>query len=111
MADQVSITAIVEGLTKTAALPLSPAETVILKESVAPAAADVEIALGGLTNPKMLVVLAGPGVSIRKVASTGSVLNANPFYAECCEPGMALTSIFVSNAGSQPVQVTILAAE
>ena len=111
MADSIALTATVEGLAKAATLPLTPAEIVIVKESVAPAAADVEINLGGLTHPKCIVVLGGEGITIRKVATTGSVINANPFYAECNPAGFAQTSIFVSSGGSQPVTVTVLAAE
>ena len=77
------------------------------------AAADVEIELGSITNPKVLIVIGAPGISIRLLAATGTVINAYPFAALCkCDTeGFAQASFFVSNSGSQPQQVSWLAAE
>ncbi len=111
MADSIVLTATIDALVKTATMALTPAELSILKVSVAPAAADVEVVLGGQTNPKAIVVLGGDGITVRRVAITGTVLNANPFYAECNPTGFAQTSIFLSHSGSQPIVVTILSAE
>ena len=110
MADSVTLTTVVEGITKTATLSLSPAEAVILKQSIAPAAADVDLALGGLTAPKAIVVFGGVGISVRMVLAA-TVISANPFCAICCEPGFAQAKVLVSNSGSQPVTVTVLAIE
>ena len=77
------------------------------------AAADVEIELGSITNPKLLIVIGAPGISIKLVTGTGTAINANPFTVVCkCDTeGFAQASFFVSNSGSQPQNISWLAAE
>jgi hypothetical protein len=112
MADQAVLSITVDGTTKTATLSLAPLETNSNKMSIAPEAADVEVALPGVTNPKLIAVLAsGVGITVRRTAATGTPMHADPFYCECCSAGFAQASIFISNSGSQPVTVTVLAAE
>ncbi len=88
-------------------------EKVYGESTIDAAAADVEISLGSITNPKLLIVVGAPGVSIRPVAATGSVIHAYPFavLAKCDTEGFAQASFFVSNSGSQPQKVSWLAAE
>ncbi len=80
---------------------------------VADGATDVAISLGSITNPKILIVVGAPGISIKLVTSTGTVINAYPFAAalKCDTEGFAQTSFYVSNSGSQPQQISWLAAE
>ena len=108
MADTLTLSISVEGIAKSFARSLSPAEIAVVRDVVAPGADDVEITLGNLAKVKGIVVAGGEGVTFRKVAVTGSVLGADPFFAENFgETGVALTSIFVSNDGPQAVPVTV----
>jgi hypothetical protein len=82
-----------------------------LPQLVAGSATDVNIKLGGLSDPKMLLVWGDDGISF-KIASDGDSLNANPFAALCeIQSGLGISEIWVSNSEADEKSITVMAIE
>lgn len=111
MAYSFALTAALAGVNKTATAAGEQAESSVSEVSLAPSADDVEVQLGTLSVPKVIVVMGGKGVSVRLVAVTGTVFPADPMAMLADTAGLAQTSIFLSNSDSQEHKVTILACE
>jgi len=111
MADSITLTSVVEGLTKTQTAALAPDESTIVKASLAAGSGEVTIGLGTITAPKVIAVFGGLGISFRLTATTGTAIPANPFAIVSDAGGFSQASIYVTNAGAQPITVTIMAAE
>lgn len=72
---------------------------------------DVNIKLGTLTDPVILALWGGEGVSF-KIASDGSAIAAYPFACLCdVENGLSISEIWVSNGTSSEQTYTYLAVE
>ena len=72
---------------------------------------DVEVSLGAVTHPEVLIVKGAKGVTWRQVAATGAPIPANPISFQADLDGVALAQIYLSNADSQAHLVTVIAGE
>jgi hypothetical protein len=78
---------------------------------IAAGAADTSVALGGMTDPKILVVYGGNGVTFKLGAAGTDSVGADPIAVVGNENnGLNIAAILVSNSGAQQT-VGILAAE
>ncbi len=111
MADALTVTSILQGMSKQAVADMAGMEMFVSTISLPTGAAETEVVLGGVSNPKVIAVFGGAGVSARLVGTTGTVLHADPILVLTNKAGFAQGSLFLSNAGSQPASVTIMAAE
>jgi len=112
MSADLTMSLAVGGATKSLTDTLASGETALLTVILDAAAADVAVELGGITNPRVIAVYGGTGVSVRLVATTGQVLNADPVALLTAKAsGFAQTTLYLSNSGSQPVSVTVVAAQ
>jgi hypothetical protein len=69
------------------------------------------VSLGAVGNPEVLIVKGAKGVSWRQVAATGAPIPANPISFMTDLDGVALATIYISNADSQAHLVTVIAGE
>ncbi len=72
---------------------------------------DVEVSLGAVTHPEVLIVKGAKGITWRQVAATGAPISANPISFQTDLDGEALDKIYISNADSQAHLVTVMAGE
>ena len=72
---------------------------------------DVEVSLGAVTHPEVLIVKGAKGVSWRQVAATGAPIPANPISFQTDLDGVALGTIYLSNNDSQAHLITVIAGE
>ena len=98
--------------TKSLDADASATEHFWMELSVANGASDSSVTLGGLTDPKILVVMsASTGVSFKLGAAGTDAVTADPFAVVGAETdGLGISSILVSNSGSTQI-VFIYAAE
>lgn len=98
--------------TKTTTVTGSHTEEFITIINLPPAAADTSLALGGLTAPKVLVVVGGTGVTFKLGAAGTDDIGADGVAAVCDEgSGLGITEILLSNGDSQAHACTVYAAE
>ena len=72
---------------------------------------DVEVSLGAVSHPEVLIVKGAKGVTWRQVAATGAPIPANPISFQTDLDGVALAQIYLSNADSQAHLITVIAGE
>ena len=78
---------------------------------IAAGAADTSVALGGMTDPKVLAVYGGTGVSFKLDSGGTDAIGADPLAVVGDENnGLGISEILVSNSGAQQT-VGIFAAE
>jgi hypothetical protein len=112
MSADITLSLAVGGATKSLTDTIATGETISATVILETGAADVEVALGGISNPKMIAVFGGVGVSARLVSATGQVFPADPVAILSAKTaGIVQASVFLSNSGTQPVTVTVMAAQ
>jgi hypothetical protein len=86
-------------------------QTIWFEVTVAESASDTNVKLGGLDDPKILIVYGGAGISF-KLDSTGTdAIGAEPIAIVANETlGLGIDEILISNTGSEQV-VGIFAAQ
>ena len=80
--------------------------------TVAAAASDVSLTLGGLTAPKVLIVIGGDDVKFKLNAGGTDEIDADPFAIICDETdGIGVTAILLSNGGAADIVARVIAVE
>lgn len=116
--DNYSISAVLSFLTGTAT---DRTETITVDDTatqffwievtVLAAAADVSVALGGMTDPKILAVYGGNGISFKLDSGGTDAIGADPLAIVGDETGgLSISEILLSNSGAEQT-VGIFAAE
>jgi hypothetical protein len=111
MANQVNVTLTARSFQDASALALSIAEKFDAEFSIPANTTDMEIALTGISTPKLLYVKGARGVSVR-LAALGTSIPCNTFFLMTnVDAPQALASILVSNSDTQAHDIVVLAAE
>mgnify|MGYP001216049872 CR=1 FL=1 len=115
MADNLTLSSVVEGITRTQTVALTPGETTIVKAIIGSGGVEATISLGGITKPRMVAVFGGVGVVFRLAATGAGVtaIAADPFGVVVNDvvDGFTQSNIYITNAGAQPCTCTIIATE
>lgn len=89
----------------------SVTEHVVISQNVAGPASDVNVKLGGLTDPKILAAWGEEGLSF-KTAIAGSVIAAYPIACMSdLTDGLGISEVWVSNSEGTAKSLTIVAFE
>ncbi len=105
------VTGSLDGIPVTEPVILNLARKTVQDLELPASALDVEVSLGAVTHPEVLIVKGDKGVSWRKVAATGAPVVSNPISFMVDTDGVALDKIYISNADSQAHLVTVIAGE
>lgn len=79
--------------------------------TLAASASDISLTLGGITDPKYVIVVGGTGCSFKIGAGGADAIGCNPFGAFCDPDGLSETIVLLSNSDGQSQAVTIYAGE
>ena len=105
------VTGSLDGIPVTEPVVLTLARKTVQDIELPANALDVEVSLGAVTHPEVLIVKGDKGVSWRQVAATGAPISAYPISFMTDLDGVVLGTIYVSNADSQAHLVTVIAGE
>jgi len=87
-------------------------QSFIMELTVAAAASDTSITLGGLTAPKVLIVLGADDISFKMDAGGTDIIDADPMAVICDETdGIGVSALLMSNGGATDRVVTIIALQ
>ncbi len=105
------VTGTIDGIPVTDPVVLSLSRKTVQDIELPANALDVQVSLGAVTHPEVLIVLGDKGISWRQVAATGAPIPANPISFMTDLDGVALGTLYLSNADSQAHLVTVIAGE
>ncbi len=106
-----TVTGTIDGIPVTDPVVLSLSRKTVQDIELPAGALDVEVSLGAVTHPEVLIVSGDKGISWRQVAATGAPIPAYPISFMTDQDGLALDKIYISNADSQAHLVTVIAGE
>lgn len=106
-----TVTGTIDGIPVTTPVILNLARKTVQDIELPAGALDVEVSLGAVTHPEVLIVNGDKGISWRQVAATGAPIRANPISFMIDNDGVALDKIYLSNADSQAHLITVIAGE
>lgn len=79
---------------------------------LAAAAADISVALGTLTDPQVVIVIGGEGVTFKLGAAGTDDIGADPIGIAADEVnGLAIAAVLLSNSSGVEREVTVIAWE
>lgn len=98
--------------TKTETADDSASEEFWISLTLTASAVDTSVTLGGLTDPKALIVIGGEGITFKLGAAGTDAVGADPVAVVGNEgDGLGIAAILLSNAESQARSVQIIAFE
>ncbi len=105
------VTGSIDGIPVTDPVILSLSRKTVQDIELPANALDVQVSLGAVTHPEVLIISGDKGISWRQVAATGAPIPAYPISFLTDLDGVALAQIYLSNADSQAHLVTVIAGE